>query len=230
MGRTIGLCLPMGDTCDSEFAHDLMLATAYHAATSDDAINVHMRQGTILAEQRNELCKMAIENDATHIVFLDADQRFPKDVFERLIAHDVPVVAANIAKRRRPISPTARRERPDNPDQLEGVWPNKEVRGLERVAVVGTGVICIKTEALLQVPFPWFAQPWLEEQQRFVGEDLYLMGQFRRAGVPVYIDHDLSWEVGHLGKYEYKMDDCIAERALADAGHWDHARPDMQVA
>ena len=81
MGRTLGLCLPMGDTCDSEFAHDLTIATAYHAAVHDDAVNIHFRQGTILAEQRNELCKTAIEEGADFIIFLDSDQRFPKDTF-----------------------------------------------------------------------------------------------------------------------------------------------------
>ncbi len=225
--RTLGLCLPFADKVDAEFAHDLAIAVGYHAATSEDALNIHYRQGTLLAEQRNELCKTALESGATHIIFIDTDQRFPKDTFERLMAHDVDIAGANIAKRRRPISATARREVPGDANKLEAIFPDKEVRGLERCHVLGTGVLCIQAQALMRVPYPWFAMPWLEEEQRFVGEDLYFMGLCRQAGVRVYVDQDISWEIGHIGTYVYEMKDVLAEKAMADAGAWDHLRPDM---
>ena len=225
--RTLGLCLPFADKVDAEFAHDLAIAVGYHAATSEDALNIHYRQGTLLAEQRNELCKTALESGATHIISIDTDQRFPKDTFERLMAHDVDIAGANIAKRRRPISATARREVPGDANKLEAIFPDKEVRGLERCHVLGTGVLCIQAQALMRVPYPWFAMPWLEEEQRFVGEDLYFMGLCRQAGVEVYVDHDISWEIGHIGTYVYEMKDVLAEKAMADAGAWDHLRPDM---
>ena len=227
--NTIGLMLPMGnDFVDGEFCHDFALALAYHAAMSEDQVNLHFRQGTIMAEQRQELLKIAVDNGATHAIFLDTDMRFPKDVIERMVAHDVPVVAANCAKRRRPISATARVEDPDDPSKLIAVWPDKNVTGLQQIAVVGTAVMCIKTEILTRLEYPWFDQPFMHDQDSFVGEDLFFAGRLKQAGVPLYIDHDLSWEIKHIGKYEYDLDDVLAERQLAEAGKWDHINPHYQ--
>lgn len=222
--NTIGVCLPIGDKCDSLFAHDLALAVAYHGSVHADEINMHYTQGSILAENRNKLCRTALENDATHIIFIDSDQRFPKDLFERLIAHDKPVVAANISKRVRPVAPTARREVPHDPSRTETVWPDKHVTGLEQVAIAGTGIMCIKAEALMATEYPWFAQPWVPSQQAFVGEDLYFCGRLKQAGQDVFIDHDLSWEIRHIGNYEFGMEDCLAEREAMGAGLWDHIK------
>ena len=227
MSRTIGIMLPMGsDFVDGEFCHDVALALAYHAATSDDNVNLHFRQGTILSEQRQELLKIAVENGADYCVFLDTDMRFPKDIISRLIDHDLPVVATNCAKRRRPISATARIEDPDDPTKLVAVWPDKNVTGLQRVQVVGTAVMAIKAEVLGQLAYPWFDQPFMADKDSFVGEDLFFCSRLKQAGVPLYIDHDLSWEIGHIGKYEYKMTDVIAERAAAEGGLWDHIKPE----
>ena len=189
---------------------------------------MHYRQGTILAEQRNELLKLAVEEGSDFAIFLDTDMRFPKDVISRLVDHDLPVVGANCAKRRRPISATARIEDPDNPNELIAVWPDRSVKGLQRVAMVGTAVMAIRVKDLLTVQWPWFQQPWMDDRQRFVGEDLFFCGRLKQAEVALYIDHDLSWEVKHVGKYEYGMDDVLAERAMAEEGMWNHINPHYQ--
>ena len=226
MSRTIALMLPMGgDMVDGEFCHDFAIALAYHSAVFDDEVNVHFRQGTILAEQRQELLKLAVENGATHCVFLDTDMRFPKDVISRLVEHDLPVVAANCSKRRRPVSFTAREENPTDPSKLRGVWTEEHSTGIQRVAVVGTAVMCIKADVLTQLEYPWFDQPYMPDQDAYVGEDLFWCGRLKQAGVPLYIDHDLSKEIGHLGKYEFTYKDPLAERERAEAGMWDHIKP-----
>lgn len=226
MARTIAVMLPMGaDHVDGEFCHDFALALAYHSTVFDDEVNLHFRQGTILAEQRQELLKTAIENGAEYCVFLDTDMRFPKDVISRLVDHDLDCVAANCSKRRRPVSFTAREEDPDDPTKLRGVWTEEGSTGLQRVAVIGTAVMAIKTEALMQLEYPWFNQPYMPDQDSFVGEDLFFCGRFKQAGIPIHIDHDLSKEIGHLGKYEFTYRDPLAERQLADAGAWDHVKP-----
>ena len=96
----LSICLPMGDKVHAGFAHDLAVATGYYAATQSPDMQFHIRQGTILAEERSHLCDAALENDADWLIFIDSDMRFPKDTFERLIAHGEPVVAANCSKRR----------------------------------------------------------------------------------------------------------------------------------
>lgn len=229
MARNLGLCVPTLDHCDWWFTHDLACAIGYHMGTFEDDLDLHSHQGAIIAESRNVLSKRAVEAGNDYIIFLDTDMRFPQDTFDRLMSHDLPVVAANCAKRRRPISATARKDNPDDPSALDPVWPDPEEKGVEKVAVVGAAVMCIKREVFFELQYPWFHTPWNEDDQRFVGEDLYFCGQLRRYGVPLYIDHGLSWDIGHIGSYTYGMKDVIGERKLAEEGYWDHLKPQKVV-
>jgi hypothetical protein len=230
VSRHIGIAIPCQDQVDAWFTHDLCRAMATHAfAFPDDNLTLSMHQSAFLAEARNVLVKELIEAGVDFVVFLDSDMRFPPTLLNDLCAHDLPVVAANCAKRRRPISATARKENPDDPTKLDAVWPDPEKReGIERIAVVGTAVMAIKMEVFFQVEYPWYMTPWHPEDQRFVGEDLYWCAQLKKAGVPLYIDHAVSWQVGHIGQYEYRMQDVLGERELARQGRWDHLRPEIE--
>ena len=227
MSRHIGIAIPCQDQVDAWFTHDLCRAMAHHAfAFPDDNLTLSMHQSAFLAEARNVLVKELIEAGADFVVFLDSDMRFPPTLLNDLCSHDLPVVAANCAKRRRPISATARKENPDDPSKLDAVWPDPDKReGIEKIAVVGTAVMAVKAEVFFEIAFPWFNTPWHPEDQRFVGEDLFFCAQLKTAGIGLYIDHGVSWQVGHIGQYEYRMQDVLGERALAERGYWDHIRP-----
>lgn len=224
--RHIGLAIPCMDQVDAWFAHDLARAVGCHSAMfPDDTITMSFHQSAFLAESRNELVKGLIEAGADYVIFIDTDMRFPQTLLNDLCAHDLPVVAANCAKRRRPISATARTWN-EATQKMDAVWPDPEKKeGIERVAVVGSAVMCIKAEVFFQIEFPWFHTPWHPDDQRFVGEDLYFCAQLKKYEVPLYIDHGISWQVRHIGQYEYGMSDVIGERELARKGHWDHLRP-----
>lgn len=216
------------DQVDALFAQDYAKAVGCHmAAFPEDDLTQSWHQSAFLAESRNVLVKELIEAGCDYVIFLDTDMRFPQTLFNDLMAHGLPVVAANCAKRRRPISATARKENPDDPSKLEAVWPDPEIReGIERIAVVGTAVMCIQTDVFFQIEYPWFHTPWNAEDQRFVGEDLYFCAQLKKAGVPLHIDHAISWQVGHIGQYTYGMNDVLGERELARQGKWNHiAKP-----
>lgn len=224
--RRIGIAVPCQDQVDSFFAQDYAKAMAAHAfAFPEDFITQSWNQSAFLAESRNSLVKELIEDGCDYIIFLDTDMRFPQTLFNDLISHELPVVAANCAKRRRPISATARKENPDDPSKLDAVWPDPDKKeGIERIHVVGTAVMAIKTDVFFHIEYPWFYTPWNEQDQRFVGEDLYFCAQLKKAGVPMYIDHAVSWQVGHIGQYVFEMKDVLAEREMARAGMWDHLK------
>lgn len=227
MSRHVGIAIPCQDQVDAWFAHDLARAIGHHAAAyPDDMITMSFHQSAFLAEARNTLVKELIEAGADYVVFIDSDMRFPQTLLNDLVSHDLPVMAANCAKRRRPISATARKENPEDPSKLDAVWPDPEKQeGIERIHVIGTAVMAIKTEVFFQIEYPWFATPWHPDDQRFVGEDLYFCAQLKKAGIGLYMDHGLSWHIGHIGQYTYEMKDVLAERELAKQGKWSHIHP-----
>lgn len=47
------------------------------------------------------------------------------------------------------------------------------------------------------------------ERGDFVGEDWYFCEKLQAAGIPRYVDHSLSLEIGHKGDYIYEHSDIV---------------------
>lgn len=221
-GPHIGMCLVAGDMMHTETALDFCRAANYMSEAKGCTVTLNRHGGSVLAEARQECVKRSIEAGADWIFSVDSDMRFPVNAIDGMMAHDVDVIAANCSKRKRPVGPTARRRNAGFNDERESdvVWPDPNVHGIEQVETVGFGVILIKTQVFKRIEWPWFTQPWHDDAQRSIGEDIMFCIRCRDAGIPIYIDHDLSWAVSHLGLYPYGMQDVLAERQLAESGAW----------
>ncbi len=151
-------------------------------------------QGTILPNLRNLLAGKAVENDYSHVLFIDSDMRFPCNTVDRLLAHDVGIVGAN-CKQRTQDEWTARKE---------GKFITSENKtGLEEVDTIGMGVTLIKTDILTSLREPWFSTPYDQESRKHIGEDVYFCQMAKARGFSIWIDHDLSQEVRHAGLVEF---------------------------
>jgi len=156
---------------------------------------------------RQDMVSTALKNDATHLLFIDSDQTFPRDTAHRLLAHKKQVVACNIATKMIPSTPTARFKgatRAGVPVYTTAASPP-----LEQVWRVGTGIMMIDLNIFkrdkLKRP-PWFTQHWNEDLNSYVGEDWAFCEAMEKAGVKIYIDNALSMEIGHVGTLEYRHD------------------------
>lgn len=217
--RNVGIAMVAPDMMHTRTALNLSSMVGYQIGKGDGIVTT-WRSGSVLSEQRQLAAKELIENGADWILYVDSDMGFPKDALDRLLAHDLDVVAANCSKRQRPIGVTAKVVNPAT-GMLEPVWPEKE--GLTKVDAVGTGFMLIKADVFMRIGWPWFMQPWIEEQQNWVGEDVFFCRRCYEAEIPIYIDHALSWEINHYGTYGYSMKDVLAERELVETGAWDGA-------
>lgn len=168
---------------------------------------VHNKRGSILANMRQDMVTQAIENHATHLLFIDSDQTFPRDTFHRLMKHKKQVVAANIATKVIPSSPTARLK--GNGSLGIPIATMEASPELEEVWRVGTGIMLINLNIFKRKELktgPWFTQRWNEETNAYVGEDWAFCEELEKAGVKLYIDHKVSLEIGHLGTLNYGHD------------------------
>lgn len=206
------ICIPSRDEWYAEFGMNLLFMTNYLAAHGEiDGKKmhymVHNKRGSILAQMRQHQVELALQNKATHLLFIDSDQTFPRDLVHRLLAHKKQVISVNIATKVIPATTTARLPGPTN----EGipVITNDSSKGLLQVWRVGTGIMLIdlnifKREGLKQGP--WFDQRWSEEVGAYVGEDWGFCEKLEAAGVKIWIDQDLSKEIGHIGSLTYGHD------------------------
>lgn len=220
--KTIAFCMAAGDRMHTACAVDFANCYSYTSRIGHRVMTNHM-SSSILAEVRQNLCRTSIEAGASHIFMFDSDARFPKYAVDRLLEWDKPVVSVNASKRKRPVGPTARKKNlffGDN-TETESVWPDPEKLDLEEVETVGMHMMLIRTDVFFELEYPWFSMPFVEQADKWVGEDVFFCGRLKEAGVPLYIDHGLSWEVKHIGDYEFGMRDVLDERTAVEAGLWE---------
>ena len=211
----VAVLLPVRDHCTVQFTTSLALACSYIAKHQPDVdLRVYTNSGTLIADQRISLARMALDDGAQWTVWFDDDMRFPKDTIERLLSHRLPIVGVNYPTRRWPvIEPTAYVD----DETQERLYTLHTSVGLQAVASVGFGCICVHQSVYAALSPPWFFMPWDEEKQKHdCGEDVYFCRKARKAGFDVHIDHDLSKEISHVGVVEHSYIAANALRSKVD--------------
>jgi hypothetical protein len=179
---------------------------------------IFMVSCSMLTESRHRLAAEAIVWGASHMLWLDADHVFPADAIPRLLAHNRDVIGANYARRCTPTAPTASRKVTDADGQdyknLVYTTLEKATDGvIEEVDHLGFGLCMMNMRVfdLLQAKadketgsfMPLFKFEEIPGQSGMIGEDVYFFRKLREAGAKIYVDHELSWETGHIHEYIY---------------------------
>lgn len=203
----IAICIPSGDDWKADFGYDLAQMLLHTCAgRTGFAIGLENIRLSVLPTARNLLVKHALQNGVTHILMLDADMRFPPDTLIRLLSARKPIVAANCVQRCFPSRATAWK---DN----RFVYTDDTKSGLEEVESIGTAVMLIDARVFEDIPPPaFFFEPKPDDPLTFLGEDQYFCRKAREHGHGVWIDHDLSRDVGHVGTLAYTHEMAVACR------------------
>ncbi len=150
--------------------------------------------GDSIETMRNAGVQEARRHGCKQILFIDGDMTFPEHALEQLQAHDVPIVGGLCRQRRAPFAACMW-------NRTGTSWGKPDVQecGLQAVDATGGAFLLVQMEVFRTVPEPWFrATRWdlrLPTHER-LSEDIYFCDQARKAGLPVYVDVDLS--IGHL--------------------------------
>jgi hypothetical protein len=190
---------PARDTGPTSFSHDLAYLFAFTREHGPWTwVGLDFIPATYVHVGREAVLERALTQwEATHLLWLDTDMRFPQDAAIRLAEHNRPVVAVNCLMRDPRMWFTAKRDG-------QSVKTTHASTGLEPVEFVGFGVMLMRTDVVSGVPQPWFEHGRNATGQD-VGEDVMFCRKLRAAGHQVYIDHDLSKEIGHVGLYDYRI-------------------------
>lgn len=153
---------------------------------------------SVLPKARQIAVDHAIQNNFTHILFLDDDMAFSADLYQSLSKHSLPVVAANYSNKSSDPKPQTH--------GIDGLpLYSHEKIGIEEAGWVGFGAVLIDLASIKDIPKPLFEMRWMEDRQAFIGEDYYFCGKVRAHGLKIYIDHDISQNMGHVGDNIYKV-------------------------
>jgi len=208
----VAVCVPCRDTVMSGFAFDMARLTAFDAQNRDGELQLLQMPGTLIFTQREKLAEEALEWGADAILYIDSDMRFPADALNVLLSRDVPIIGVNATTRREPVVPTAMNLHLDKMKQegnVRQVWTKIESRGkvgIEQVTAVGFGVTLIRKEVFEKIPKPWFDVIWTDHGN-VIGEDVAFCVKAMEQDIPVFVDHDLSLHIGHIGTKTFGWDD-----------------------
>lgn len=214
--------VPSGVTWTAYFANCFTACVAHLLkqplpGAASQAISWTNPIGSDLVEQRTLGARQALERGATHVMWFDSDMTFQPDVIHRLMAHGRPVVAGNYVDKTRAGRPVA--ELGDEPEGNSASRTSSLSRsGLESVRRVGMGCMLVEADVFARIEFPWFGHRWtwtdggaepcrhVEDAETFPWsawngrfEDWWFCDRLAQAGIPIFIDHDVSRQLGHVG-------------------------------
>ena len=187
------LGLPSAYLVDQRFNQDLW---ELHAQTS---LVLPMGRansiGSRIAYYRNKVVESAKILNATHILWIDADSRFPTNGLLRLLSHDKDIVCAT----------TCSKEDADKAPIAEPM-PDQHIepyQKLVKMMTVGMPFMLTKMSVFDKMRKPYFAEPpiWMlgQESDDLLGEDAYFCVMARNAGFDIWCDMELTMEIGHIG-------------------------------
>lgn len=202
----LALCVPSAGTWKADFGMSFAsmcvhLGSSLFEPDQDRQVVVLDKRTSMLPRSRQECLEDALLQSCTHALFLDTDQSFPADICHKLMAWKKPVVAANIALKCLPSFPNARQRGATAFGVPVTSDPHKH--GLEKVWRVGTGIMLIDMAIMADIPKPWFEVRYDQKEGQYVGEDWCFCECVEKAGHAIYIDHDASRTVGHIGEYVF---------------------------
>lgn len=199
----VAVCIPCGDQVMSLWAFDYarMMGHTIRHRPEINMVELFTR-GSLVPKQREMLAFDALETGYTHLLWLDTDMLFPPDTLLRLLDRHHRIVGANYVERRPPYVPNAF---PNLQTPNVRLFTEPEDTGLVEVEALGFGCILIEADVFRHLPRPWFAAAWVAQIQEFMGEDVYFCNKAREHGERVWLDHDLSQQIGHIGYHPFTM-------------------------
>ena len=207
----VALCVSSGGACKPGFVVSLATLTPYIAqvpvypGVTTQSFSLKVAESSSICDNRQLLVQAAIDDDCTHVCFIDDDMIFPRDAVHRLARWRQPLVAANYRKRIPNGSFVASKPFKDGYGQ---VYTTQTAASLEEVSGIGFGLCLIDINVFKRVPQPWFEFRWRESTQSHIGEDIVFCNACKSAGIPLYIDHEVSREVLHVGSFAYSWSDA----------------------
>lgn len=147
-----------------------------------------LQEGCILHALRENLVKKAIELKCTHLLFIDSDMVFQKDIVEKLVKRKKDIVG---------IVPNTRKFPPQ-----KILW--KKIKGTGKcyeVEAVPTGFMLVDLKVFEKLTHPWFFWEVNDKGETVTGEDFWFCTKAREAGFKVWVDTSIP--IGHLGDYIY---------------------------
>lgn len=198
--KRICLAIPTLDMMHSDTAMCLLAMTRYNASIGLDVLHANTRS-SLVAMSRNILVRIAREQQATHIFFVDSDMVFQPPTLHALIQSDRQIVGAAYSEKRPPYKITAFGK---DMNRLEQYMLQGET--VFEVGAMGLGCCLIDMDVFKafdedgkkhRPALPYFDTGTTPNGEIW-GEDMIFFQRARSLGFGVWLHPVLSRSIGHL--------------------------------
>lgn len=213
--KPVLISYPCHDMLHSDFAacvHYLLI----HSMMSGLEVGFSQTRTSLVCASRNIMVQQALASTVPwgHMLCLDSDMTFPRNVLERLLSHNAPIVGASYSTRIGPHMMTHRDFDMSSRLPAMGDYPND----VYPVASMGMGCVLINLDVframlVAEPDLPLF-QVTYRSPVLHVSEDVHFFRRCQSMGIEVLCDIGLSHKVRHIGTKQYGIDDV--ERVLGD--------------
>ena len=201
-GKTpsVMILVPAMEMVNAEFAQHLAMAAA-NLVANGIKINCAFNIGSVITIARRNLTDIFLKSDFEYAWWVDSDMKFPIDAPIKLLKRGVPLVGANYRRRRFP-NPgfTGMMGQPGGFTELV---TDDNSPAMQEVDVLPHGMVMVHRSVYQKIPQPHYLQEFVPEMNLEIGEDIYFCRKAKEHGIPVWVDHELSREISHIGIFHF---------------------------
>jgi hypothetical protein len=182
--------IKIGIGCQSTVYAKTMASIGFNIINAKGKVtDILMRQSGDITSARTWIIQKAIEDGATHVLFVDHDMVFPPNALETLLSRGKDIIGVEYNKRKFPLEPVFK---PLGETKIDEPY---------KADYVGTGLMLIDLSIIPKMTKPWFLMGRDSNGQVVVGEDAWFCKTARDCGFDTWIDPTVK--TGHLGDYQY---------------------------
>lgn len=145
------------------------------------------------AHGRNLIIQLALDNDCTHVLFIDDDMAYHPSALLDLLSHDKDIVTGLYLSRAYPHQPLIFDL--NTPEGALFCYLEENEPRLRKVANAGLGFCLIKTDVFRKMEKPWVRLGELDCEQWC--DDIGFFNRVEKAGFEIYCD--TQCRIGHMG-------------------------------
>lgn len=176
-----------------EFSRRADFYDYYNALEKPEGTLVMVPHGPSPAKNRNLIISKALENNCSHVFFLDDDMAFASDALTKLLIHSGKDVVTGLY---------LMRTYPHYPVLFDKAYEDgkcrfmllKDKTGLIEIVNCGLGFCLIRTEVFKKLSAPWITLGEIEKDEWC--DDVSFFNRVRNAGFKLYCDLDI--QSGHM--------------------------------
>lgn len=165
----------------------------FNALEKPEGCMMTFAHGQSPARNRNIMINLALENNATHCMFIDDDMAFRPNLLNRLLSHDKDIISGLYLMRNYPHFPVMFDEAyADGKCKFSFLNPNRS--GVVEVVNIGLGACLIKTDVFRSMEQPWITLGECEKDHWC--DDIAFFNRARKSGYKMFVD--LESPCGHM--------------------------------